>query len=72
MHIKTIIGAEAAYACIKAAGISLDVRLSLGHSTQHSLRQTAAELRRDSARLQERATLMEQAADHLDEEQRRR
>lgn len=70
MRIRTIIGAEAAYASIQSLGIAMDVRLNPGRSTAQSLRETAGEWRAQAGRLQQRARLLTKAAAQLDEDER--
>jgi hypothetical protein len=67
MRVHTIIGAEAAYACIRTAGVSLDIRLEPGHSAAQSLRAWAAEKRAKAEWLLDRADMAEAAADQLDD-----
>jgi hypothetical protein len=67
MRVHTIIGAEAAYACIRTASVSLDIRLEPGHSAAQSLRAWAAEKRAKAEWLLDRADMAEAAADQLDE-----
>lgn len=68
MRVRTIIGAEAAYASIQSLHVNMDVRLEPGRSAAQSLRQTAEEWRQKAARLQQRAMLLEEAAHQLDED----
>lgn len=68
MRVRTIIGAEAAYACISHQGLILDVRLEPGRSAAQSLRETAEEWREKARRLQDRADLLSVAAAKLDED----
>ena len=68
MNVRTIIGAEAAYASIQSVHISMDVRLNPGRSAAQSLRETAEEWREKAARLQYRAMLLNEAAAKLDED----
>lgn len=68
MRIRTIIGAEAAYACIQSLHITMDVRLEPGRSAAQSLRETAEEWREKARRLQDRADLLSVAAAKLDED----
>jgi hypothetical protein len=67
MRVKTIIGAQAAYACIEHKGTSMDVRLEPGRSAAQSLRETAEEWKAKAQRLQERAALLSVAAVKLEE-----
>ena len=66
---NTIIGAQAAYACIQSLGISMDVRLEPGRSAAQSLRETAEEWRQKAARLQRDAILLGDAAAKLEEDE---
>jgi len=68
MRVRTIIGAQAAYACITSLDINLDVRLEPGRSAAQSLRETAEEWRAKAARLQRDAILLGDAAAQLDED----
>lgn len=68
MRVRTIIGAEAAYASIQSLGVNLDVRLEPGRSAAQSLRETAEEWREKARRLQERANILSVAAANLDED----
>lgn len=68
MRIRTVIGAEAAYACITYKELSMDVRLEPGRSASQSLRETAEEWREKARRLQERANILSVAAANLDED----
>ena len=70
MRVKTLIGAECAYACIQSGPVSMDVRLAPGRSAAQSLRETADEWREKAARLQHRAMLLTEAAAQLDEDER--
>jgi len=70
MRVKTLIGAECAYACIQSGPTSLDVRLSPGKSAADSLRETADAWRAEAGRLQHRAMLLTEAAAQLDEDKR--
>jgi hypothetical protein len=67
MKVRTIIGAQAAYACIETDTTSMDVRLEPGRSAAQSLRETAEEWREKARRLQERANLLSVAAVKLEE-----
>lgn len=65
VNVRIIIGSSA-YAVIRADdGRTLDVRLSPGRSASTSLRESAQEWREQAARLVERATIAERAADVL-------
>lgn len=68
MRVRTIIGAETAYACIQSLDITMDVRLEPGRSAAQSLRETAEEWRQKAARLQQRAMLLNEAAAQLEED----
>jgi hypothetical protein len=68
MEVKVLIGAEAAYACIKLADITMDVRLQAGRSAQQSLRDYAEDLRKQSIRFERNAMLASLAATQLDHE----
>lgn len=70
MRVTILVGAEAAYACIKSLGHDMDVRLSPGRSAAQSLRETAEEMRQQAARLQARAMIITEAAYQLDEDER--
>lgn len=68
VNVRILIGSSA-YAVIRADdGRTLDVRLSPGRSAPTSLRESAQEWRERAARLVERATIAERAADALSEE----
>lgn len=71
MRVRTIIGAEAAYASIQHAGLNMDVRLAPGRSAAQSLRETAEEWKRQAIRLQDRAAILSVAAAKLDEDEAR-
>ena len=62
LTVKTIVGAQYAYACIQGPGYTLDVQLNAGRSAATSLKETAAELREKAASLIQRAERIEQAA----------
>ena len=62
MSVKVLIGAQSAYACIKADHITMDVRLSPGRSAAQSLTESVAEMREKAAKLQKRADVIEAAA----------
>lgn len=68
MRVRTIIGAEAAYASIQSLYVNMDVRLEPGRSAAQSLRETAEEWLRQATRLQQRAMLLNEAAAQLDED----
>jgi hypothetical protein len=61
MRTRTIIGAEAAYACLQHGHVSLDVKLHGGCSAVKSLTRTVGEMRAKAAELQERADFIESA-----------
>lgn len=63
--VTTLVGSEAAYACIRTTGRSLDVRLAPGMSASNALRQAAQEEFDKAARLLRRARVMEAAAEQL-------
>jgi hypothetical protein len=67
MQVTTIVGAQAAYACIKTEDVSLDVRLEPGKSASASLRQWAAEQVTTAERLQRNASLALAAAMQLEQ-----
>ena len=69
MKVTTIIGAEAAYVCIKTPTTTMDVRLSPGKSAVQSLEETVREMMLDIERREIRAHLIRMAADKLAEEQ---
>jgi len=71
MKTRIIIGAQAAYCCIKTEAVSLDVRLLAGRSAPVSLYQSAMDLREDAERLLKRAHLIEDAAAQLEQEAHR-
>lgn len=66
--VRIFIGAEAAYACIKAPTYTLDVRLNPSMGAPASLRQSATELRAKAACEILRAERMESAAAALESE----
>lgn len=68
MKVRTIIGAQAAYACIETPSCSLDVRLEPGRSAAQSLREWADEQKAKADRLDRMADLARQAAKQLDAE----
>ena len=67
MKVTTLVGAEAAYACIRAPEVSIDIRLEAGRSAANSLRDWAAEKRAKAQWMLERADLAEAAADYLEQ-----
>ncbi len=71
MRVRTIFGAESAYASIQHAGLNMDVRLNPGRSAAQSLRETAEEWQRQAIRLQDRAAILSVAAAKLDEDEAR-
>lgn len=66
MQVRILIGAEAAYACIKLSDMSMDIKLAPGRSPQQSLRDHAEDLRKQSLRLDRDAMLVSLAAQQLD------
>lgn len=66
MKVRTIIGAQAAYACIETESSSLDIRLEPGRSAAQSLREWAEEQKRQADRLDRYAALALQAAKLLE------
>ena len=66
MQVRLIVGAQNAYAVIEAGARSMDVRLDPGRSASQSLREMAGELRQQAAGCILRASLLEEAAIHLD------
>lgn len=68
MKVKILVGAQAAYACIDAGTITMDVRLEAGRSPAKSLREFAAEQQEKAARLVRRAALAREAADILEQD----
>lgn len=62
MTVNILIGAQSAYACIKADHITMDIRLSPGRSAAQSLTESVVEMREKAAKLQKRADLIEAAA----------
>lgn len=68
MKVHTLIGAQAAYACIKTPSCSLDVRLEPGRSAAQSLREWAAEQKAKAERLNRQAELAIVAAWELEKE----
>lgn len=69
MEVRIIVGAEAAYACIKTKTITMDVRLSPGKSAVQSLEETVREMMGDIERRELRAHLIRMAADKLAEQE---
>lgn len=63
--VRTLIGAQASYACITTSTTTLDVRLSSGMSAKQSLRESASEMRTAAKRLLARADLIEAAANQF-------
>jgi hypothetical protein len=72
MDVRTFIGAESAYACIKSLYTNMDIRLEPGRSAAQSLRETADEWREKAGRLQQRAMLLNEAAALLEEQEKAR
>lgn len=68
MKVTTFVGAEAAYACIRAPEVSIDIRLEAGRSAAASLREWAAEKRAKAQWMLDRADLAEAAAEYLEQE----
>ena len=66
MNVKILVGAEAAYACIKLSDLTLDIKLEPGRSAQQALRDWAEEMRKKSLRLDRDAMLASLAANQLD------
>lgn len=66
MKVRTIIGAQAAYACITTESISMDIRLEPGRSAAKSLREWADEQKAKADRLDRMADLARQAAKQLE------
>lgn len=62
MKVRTLVGAQQAYACIELAGRSSDFALMPGRSASNSLRESAKENREKALRLLNTADLMEAAA----------
>jgi len=63
LTVRTLVGAQYAYACISHQRGTMDVRLEPGRSASESLLQTAAELEAKAERLTKRAELMRRAAE---------
>jgi hypothetical protein len=61
MRTRTIIGAEAAYACIQHGHVSMDIKLHGGCSAAKSLARTVGEMRAKAAELSERADFIDAA-----------
>lgn len=66
MKVRTIIGAQAAYACITTESISMDVRLEPGRSAAQSLREWADEQKAKADRPDRLADLARLAAKQLE------
>lgn len=66
MKVRTIIGAQAAYACIATESISMDIRLEPGRSAAQSLREWADEQKAKADRLDRLADLARKAAKQLE------
>lgn len=66
MKVRTIIGAQAAYACITTDSVSMDIRLEPGRSAAQSLREWAEEQKAKADRLDRNAALALQAAKQLE------
>lgn len=66
MKVRTIIGAQAAYACIETESVSMDIRLEPGRSAAKSLREWAEEQMNKADRLNRNAELALQAAKQLE------
>jgi len=66
MKVRTIIGAQAAYACIETESVSMDIRLEPGRSAAQSLREWADEQKAKADRLDRMADLARQAAKQLE------
>lgn len=64
--VTVLIGAASAYACIRTESRNLDVQLKAGCSAHKSLRESAAELRREADERVRRAELMDAAATELE------
>lgn len=67
MHVRIIVGAQAAYACITHDNGAMDVQLQPGRSARQSLQETAAELRARAADMIRRAELIERAAELVEQ-----
>lgn len=68
MKVRTIIGAQAAYACIETESVSMDIRLEPGRSAAKSLREWAHEQLAKADRLRRNAELAVQAAKQLEQQ----
>ena len=68
MNIRTIIGAQAAYACITTESVSMDIRLEPGRSAAQSLREWSDEQIVKADRLLRNATLARRAANQLEQQ----
>lgn len=68
MKVRTFVGAQAAYACIKTQTTSLDIQLAPGRSAARALREWADEQQEKAARLVRQAALAQQAAEILESE----
>lgn len=66
MKVTTMIGAQAAYACITTESVSMDIRLEPGRSAAQSLREWAEEQMNKADRLTRNAELALQAAKQLE------
>jgi hypothetical protein len=62
ISVRVLVGAEAAYACIKTGTTSLDVRLPPGKSAGAAMREVAAEMTEKAEMMLERARLIESAS----------
>lgn len=67
MKVRTIIGAQAAYACITTESVSMDIRLEPGRSAAQSLREWAEEQLNKADRLARNAELAIAASKKLEE-----
>lgn len=65
LSVRIVVGAQYAYACIKHARGSMDVRLDHGIGAVTSLLRSAGEDRAKAERLLQRAALLEAAASQL-------
>lgn len=66
MKVRTIVGAQYAYACIDTGTQTLDIRLEPGRSAAQSLREFADEQKAKADRLIHMADLARQAAEILE------
>lgn len=66
MKVRTLIGAQAAYACITTESVSMDIRLEPGRSAAKSLREWADEQLAKAERLSRNAQLAIEAAKQLE------